>query len=149
MGETVYFIAEHPTDGRVIWRTNGTPEGTQAIRPKGTGAQEFAPYAAEMVGFKGQLVVSGAFLGGPGGDVELFFVDVSTPGAESHKRTIDIRPGSKGSWPRQLTPAGDHVFFTADDGVHGRELWVTDGTKNGTHLVKDILLPGDLTPLTP
>ena len=30
------------------------------------------------------------------------------------------------------------VFFTADRSPVGRELWVTDGTQAGTHLVKDI-----------
>jgi ELWxxDGT repeat protein len=40
-----------------------------------------------------------------------------------------------------LTAAGERAFFVADDGVHGREPWVSDGTPEGTHLITD-LVPG-------
>jgi ELWxxDGT repeat protein len=33
---------------------------------------------------------------------------------------------------------GDQAYFFADDGQHGSELWVTDGTSQGTTLVRDI-----------
>jgi ELWxxDGT repeat protein len=31
-----------------------------------------------------------------------------------------------------------NFYFSADDGIHGQELFTSDGTANGTHLVKDI-----------
>jgi ELWxxDGT repeat protein len=37
-----------------------------------------------------------------------------------------------------LTDAGGTLFFRASDGVHGTELWKSDGTEDGTTLVKDI-----------
>ena len=43
--------------------------------------------------------------------------------------------------PRYLTNANGILFFSADDGAHGRELWTSDGSEAGTVRVKDIL-PG-------
>jgi ELWxxDGT repeat protein len=51
----------------------------------------------------------------------------------------DIRPGPLGSRPRELVDAAGALFFTADDGTHGRELWKSLGKGGeGTFLVKDI-----------
>jgi len=58
-------------------------------------------------------------------------------------RVADIREGSEGSGVNWLTPVGDQLFFVADDGEHGGELWVTDGTEAGTRMVAD-LRPGGL-----
>ncbi len=40
--------------------------------------------------------------------------------------------------PISLTAVGDTLYFYADDGISGRELWKSDGTEAGTVLVKDI-----------
>jgi ELWxxDGT repeat protein len=51
---------------------------------------------------------------------------------------LDINPGATGSTPEQLTVANNKLFFVADDGVHGKELWVSDGTIAGTQIVIDL-----------
>ena len=53
----------------------------------------------------------------------------------------DINPGPESSFLTWLTRVGDRVFFIATDGVHGQELWVSDGTEQGTYMVMDIV-PG-------
>ncbi|MBN9682443.1 MULTISPECIES: hypothetical protein [unclassified Corallococcus] len=51
------------------------------------------------------------------------------------------RPGKRTSAPRDLMDLGTTLLFTQDDGVHGRELWTTDGSAQGTAMLLD-LLPG-------
>ncbi len=64
----------------------------------------------------------------------------------------DIKPGRTSSIPNnllgpsagQLTAVGRTIYFGADDGRHGYELWRTNGTARGTRMVKDIR-PGPLS----
>jgi ELWxxDGT repeat protein len=56
----------------------------------------------------------------------------------------DLRPGSANSIPlltEEFAATSSLVYFSADDGVHGDELWRTDGTSLGTVMVGD-LRPG-------
>ena len=57
----------------------------------------------------------------------------------------DINPGPGSGiyyyleeWLRNINGV---LYFVADDGAHGRELWKSDGTAAGTIMVKDIV-PG-------
>src|SRR5205814_1547306 len=40
--------------------------------------------------------------------------------------------------PEILAAVGGQVLFAVDDGVHGRELWVSDGAAAGTKLVGEL-----------
>lgn len=39
--------------------------------------------------------------------------------------------------PQNFVEMGGCVYFGADDGVNGRELWKSDGTPEGTVMVKE------------
>ena len=50
----------------------------------------------------------------------------------------DIYPGKESSDPGNLTEVGGTLYFSADDGVHGMELWKSDGSDLTTVMVMDI-----------
>jgi ELWxxDGT repeat protein len=60
-----------------------------------------------------------------------------TPGPPIAYRVHDINPGVFSSNPHRLVSVAGRVFFAADDGFTGNELWVSDGSAAGTHLVQD------------
>jgi len=56
-------------------------------------------------------------------------------------KDINVVSGDS-SEPQYLTDVNGTLFFVANDGSHGIELWNSDGTSGGTVMVKDIN-PGD------
>ena len=50
----------------------------------------------------------------------------------------DIRPGSFGGDPEHLTVFNNELYFRANDGTNGTELWKYDGV-NSPSMVTDII----------
>ncbi len=55
-----------------------------------------------------------------------------------------INPGSAGSFPDWLTDVNGTLFFSADDGTNGRELWKSNGTT--ATMIEDALPGGGINP---
>lgn len=59
--------------------------------------------------------------------------------AQSTVLVKDTWPGPIGGTPGFIGSVNDKVIFSAQDGIHGAEPWVSDGTEEGTFLLKDIM----------
>jgi ELWxxDGT repeat protein len=133
MSGMLFFSADDGVHGRALWKSDGTADGTVMVK-------DIAPNSNfdkvnVLTDVNGTLFF-------PAGDlvhsVELWKSDGTEAGTLLVK---DIYPGGGfggSSWPRGLTEVNGTLFFKANDGVHDVELWKSDGTPEGTVLVKDI-----------
>ena len=120
-----FFITSTDSTGAKIYLTKGTPATTASF-----GDGSLSPVSA--LGARALLQSSST---GPAyvadGTVNGTVV-LTTPAGTPNRGSLCAR-GS--------VVLGGKAVFAADDGVHGCELWVTDGTEAGTTLLKDII-PG-------
>src|SRR5712692_5540242 len=83
----------------------------------------------------------------PAASVCLLLIAATAYAAGTPQLVKNINPDPAGdSNPYGLTDVAGTLYFQANDGTHGYELWRSDGTKAGTTLVKDINPAGDSNP---
>jgi ELWxxDGT repeat protein len=130
---TLFFSADDGNVGHELWKSDGTPGGTVLVRDINPASGH--SYPRHLANVNGTLFF--AANDGTRGH-ELWKSDGTSTGTVLVK---DIRPGPTGlnsSNPYSLTNVVGRLFFIANDGTNGRELWISDGTSTGTVLVKDI-----------
>jgi ELWxxDGT repeat protein len=132
LNNKIYFAGVDATHGTELWVTDGTQAGTKLVQDFIAGTKSSAP--ADFIQYKG----------------DLYFTDSSSSGREIYKLsgtngTIsilkDINPGIPGAFDRNSADfqiSNGLLYFVADNGTSGKELWVSNGTSSGTKLLKDI-----------
>ncbi|NMO13949.1 HYR domain-containing protein [Pyxidicoccus fallax] len=162
VGNALYFLAEDSVERTGLWKTDGTAAGTVRLKNLYTGA---------VGGYTDQLHVVGSTVFFTAGDFnrELWKTDGTVDGTQrvfsqsgslgsmraagpylyfgrsgalwrtngTEAGTVEL-PAFSPDW---MMPVGQSLFFEAQDEL-GREPWVSDGTREGTRRVKD-LLPGE------
>lgn len=119
-----------------LWRTDCTPEGTREVT---------------TIRWKGRQAVE-ARLCTMGDHAYVLLVDSmhgwdlwQTDGTENGTvlvKSMEAYKNSPFSFPQNssrpaMAAVGGRLVFVVDDGDHGEEPWVTDGTTEGTRLLKD------------
>lgn len=134
-GTILFFTANNE-----LAKTDGTLIGTSIIRqlddtrmPGGSPLNE----SIRVLGSVAGKLIFGSYTDATG--YEVWKSDGTPAGTTLLK---DIYPGPESSdafsFTSSTTPVNGKLLFSADDGIHGRELWESDGTTAGTYMVKNI-----------
>ncbi|WP_276374625.1 ELWxxDGT repeat protein [Chryseolinea sp. H1M3-3] len=144
--DLLYFVANDGINGEALWQSDGTEQGTKLEKVIGANS-----------GIKNIINVNESLFfhadDGTGSHTRLWSYDpVEKKATNLGYRFTYSTDFSASSDPDDFIRVNETVYFGADDGIHGFELWKSDGTSSGTSLVKDIT-PGigdsyfyDLTP---
>ena len=137
--DRLYFAADNGESGIELFVSDGTAEGTELladIRPNSSDSgYNYNSFPKHFVEFNNQLYFSTK-------GNEFFVTDGTTEGTEL---VTDIDPGSEDisyfnvAYISQPIEFNDKLYFAAaDNGVNNKELWVSDGTAEGTELLLEI-----------
>ena len=143
---TLFFRASDPLRGFELWKSNGTAAGTvlvKDINPEGAST----PFDFAVA--NGTLFFCAALGPYEHEDYELWKTNGTAVGTVKVKEIntlIGLPPFGGSSRPSYITTMGNHVYFSAQDMLHGRELWRSNGTAAGTKMVKDINPKGSSNP---
>ena len=130
--DELYFSAIGDDRGRELWkfdRTHATRMTDIVPGPGASNPYEMTVYR-DAIYFGADDEIHGA---------ELWRFDGTTAELVANINENPILPGVDPvhhAFPMNLTVAGDVLYFTADDGIHGRELWSYDG--ENASMVADI-----------
>ncbi len=136
VGSRVLFSGRGSQGELQLWASDGTPGGTQVLASLGTSDDPFDALAQRFLVTGGRLY----FFSRPSSPEGGLWVSDGTPGGTHRLRAFSRWAGDLAFFT-VFAPGPAGFYFNADDGEHGFELWASDGTAEGTRLVKDVL-PG-------
>jgi ELWxxDGT repeat protein len=130
----MFFTADDGLHGKELWVTNGEPDGTRMLKDINTRKR------VNREGRRYQEIVSGSNSELNGCFDQINNCENNNDNCQFVNEVClseDLFLNS-GSAPREFLEMDGLMYFSANDGIHGFELWVSDGTEKGTVLIKDI-----------
>ncbi len=137
----LYFTADNGTTGYELWQSSGAPGNATLVKDIQPGPESSIPSAFAL--FNNLLYFTAD--DGTTGE-EVWSTDGTTGGTMLLK---DINPAgsavdsASSAFTFRFVPFNGALYFVADDGSIGTELWRTDGTPVGTTLLRDIYVDPD------
>ena len=139
MGDGLFFGGREPQDTHArLWRTRGEPDDARMVGP---ATLTLPPNAAPLTAFEGALFFGATDTGDPQG-VELWTSDGDPDDPTGTHMVLEIYPGESqlggknSASPGPFAVLNGVLYFTAQS-AEGRGLWSTDGTAEGTVLIKN------------
>ena len=129
----IYFSGTASGSGEELWVTDGTDAGTHIVKDIEAGATSSMP--VDLIVFNNELYF---FATTAGAGTELWKSDGTQASTSLVK---DINPGAGSSYDAAYTSffaLNNILYFDANDGTDGTELWKTDGTNGNTFMLLDI-----------
>ncbi|SNT10406.1 ELWxxDGT repeat protein, partial [Azospirillum sp. RU38E] len=129
------FVANDGTNGSELWITDGTADGTTLLKDiasgsTGSSVSKLTKLANGSVLFSANDGTNGA---------ELWITDGTANGTVLLKDINTSANAGSNITAFVVLPNGKALFGASDGSTNsGNELWITDGTANGTVLLKDI-----------
>ena len=135
-GELIYFSADDGVHGRELWKTDGTGAGTVLVKDACPGVCSGVPEVKSLARTfyalgEGDIVFSAA---GANGGLELWYSDGTEAGTFQVR---DINGGAGSSNPQNFLVAGGKLYFQANNGINGPELWAATVPQGPTLVAND------------
>ncbi len=149
VGSNLFFGAVDATHGNELWKSDGTNSGTVLVKEinTATGCTDSGSvgpcYGLDSTTFPFKAVGNTMYFPANNGTdgFELWKSDGTTSGTvmvkDINTSTSCNNSGCSG-FTGELEAVGNTLYFSADDGVNGSELWKSDGTNSGTVMIKDV-----------
>ena len=129
----LFFAFDDGAHGRELWRSDGTDAGTRMVRDHNRQAADITTMAAGAT-----RVYYYDIADADGRDLELFESDGTEAGTHVVYRPGGTKWRGSAGTSKTLITVGDTVIFNTDDGEHGSEPWVSDGSEGGTRLLANV-----------
>ena len=130
---SLYFQATDGTSGYELWKSDGTPSGTSLVKDIQIGSASSLPSGIFSTNTNLFFTANDGTNG-----IEVWMSDGTSGGTALLK---DINPGSASGTATTTTfsrSGNGIIYFTANDGTSGTELWRTLGSSVTTTLIADI-----------